>query len=222
MYARSRSAVVVAIVVLVAACSIDDGALESTAAPQSTTEVVGNGTTTTSEAIPSSKAATTTTTTTTIPAALAFPRTYVGGGSSTWSLSWSDGGCLVEGNTLELTLKADRTLSGSYRRIEPTFSGNTAPGATRASVECAEQIFPYDPVEVTGSHTPPDPGTSGAGTVVVEIVGWPDWHIEGEYTPSEMMFEWEIDLVATGYEGDEPDPRITRAVDYQLLFADEG
>ena len=160
-------------------------------------------------------ATTTTVTTTMLPAALAFPRTYVGGGSALWSLSWADGSCLVEGNTLELTLQADGTLSGLYRRTEPTFVGST-------SVECAEQVFVKDPIEVTGWHTPPGSGKSEAGTVTAEIVGWPDWHIEGEYTASEMVFEWEIVLVATGYQGNEPDPRVTRAVDYQLLFTEEG
>jgi hypothetical protein len=134
-----------------------------------------------------------------------------------------DGSCLVEGNTLELTLKADGTLSGLYGRIEPTFTSvGNEPGVPPTSVECAEQIFAYDPVEVTGWHTPPGTGTSEGGTVVVEIVGWPDWHIEGEYTPSEMAFEWEIALEATGYTGDEPDPRVLRVVDYELLYVAES
>ena len=218
MYARSRSVVVVAVVVLVAACDIDDGALGGTTVPKpdltATTLQEDPG-----KAAPSSTTATTTTTvtttTTTIPTVVAFPRTYVGGGSSEWSLSWADGSCMVEGNTLELTLRANGTLSGSYGRTAPTFVGST-------SVECGDQVFAYDPIEVTGQHAPPGSGTSDAGTVVVEIVGWPDWHIEGEYTPSEMVFEWTIDLEATGYEGDDPDPRIFRAIDYQLLLADEG
>jgi len=215
MYARRRSVVVIAAALLIAACSNDSGVPEGSPVPgNSTTEVGGAGKTTTSEAAPPSTTAATTTTTT-IPAALALPRTYVGGGSALWSLSWADGSCLVKGNTLELTLKTDGTLSGLYQRTEPTFVGST-------SVQCAEQVFVKDPIEVSGWHTPQTPGTSEAGTVVVEIVGWPDWHIEGKYTPGEMVFEWEIFLVATGYAGDEPDPRVIRAVDYQLLFADES
>lgn len=153
-----------------------------------------------------------------VAATLAFPRTYVGGGSVTWSMSWwSDGNCVVEGDTLELTLMGDGTLSGTYRGIEPTFHRKTE----QDPWTCAEQIFVQDPVEVTGSHTPP-PGTSGTGDVFVEIVGWSDWHIEGKYTPSEMKFVWEIDYEASGYAGDEPNPRVIRVVDYELLFSDEG
>jgi hypothetical protein len=117
---------------------------------------------------------------------------------------------------MELTLRADGTLAGSYGRTEPTFVGST-------SVECGDQVFEFAPIEITGRHTPPGSATGGAGSVVVEIVGWPEWHIEGEYTASEMSFEWTIDLEATGYQGDETDPRVFRAVDYQLLLTgDEG
>jgi hypothetical protein len=153
---------------------------------------------------------------------LAFPRSYSGGGSATWSLSWSNGSCLVEGNTLDLTLNADGTLGGLYGRTEPTFSSKTPPGAARPTMECGEQVFVFDPIEVTGRHTPPDPQTGATGTVSVEIVGWPEWHIEGEYSASEMVFDWELSLVATAYEGDAPDPRIVRAIDYQLPLTKDG
>ncbi len=139
---------------------------------------------------------------------------YVGGGSSTWSLSWAEGSCFVEGDTVELTLRADGTLDGSYGRTEPTFVGST-------SVQCGDQVFEYDPIDITGRHAPPGPGPSDAGTVVVEIVGWPEWHMEGEYTATEMVFNWTVDLEATGYQGDAPDPRVLRAVDYQLVLADD-
>lgn len=159
----------------------------------------------------------TTTTTTTTEAPLAFPRTYVGGGSTTWSMSWwSAGNCLVEGDTLELTLKADGTLSGTYQEIARSFQR-----VEQGPFTCSDDIFVHD-FEVTGSHSPPTPGTGETGDVFVEIVGWSDWHIEGKYTPSEMTFRSEIQYEATGYEGDEPDPRVIRVVDYTLLLSDEG
>lgn len=179
----------------------------------------GSSTTSTTEPAPSSS---TTTTTTASADALLLPRSYSGGGSATWSLSWANGSCLVDGNTLDLTLNADGTLSGHYGRSEPAFSSKAPPGAARPTVECSDQLFVLDPIEVTGRHTPPDPGAGEAGTVIVEIVGWADWHIEGEYTPSEMVFDWDLSLVANGYEGDEPDPRIIRAIDYQLVLTEEG
>jgi hypothetical protein len=160
---------------------------------------------------------TTTTTTTTTEAPLAFPRTYVGGGSTTWSMSWwSAGSCTVEGETLELTLQADGTVSGTYQQIARSFQR-----VEQGPFTCSDDIFVND-LELTGSHTPPAPGTSEHGDVSVEIVGWSDWHIQGKYTPSEMSFVSEIQYEATGYEGDEPNPRVIRVVDYTLLFADEG
>jgi hypothetical protein len=171
----------------------------------------------TSSTSTSSTSTTVIATTATSDPALPFPRTYTGGGSATWSLSWTGGGCLVTGNTLELTLQEDGTLSGLYGWSEPTFTGV---GDPPTSVECGDQIFTFDPIEVTGRHTPP--GAGGTGTVVVEIVGWPEWHIEGEYTLSGMTFQWEISLEATGYSGDAPDPRIFRMVDYRLLYVADG
>jgi hypothetical protein len=160
---------------------------------------------------------TSTTTTTTTEAPLAFPRTYVGGGSVIWSMSWwSAGNCLVEGDTLELTLKADGTLSGTYHEIARSFHR-----VEQGPFTCADEIFVHD-FEVTGSHSPPASGTSETGDVFVEIVGWSDWHIQGKYTPSEMRFVSEIQYEATGYEGDEPNPRVIRVVDYTLLLSDEG
>jgi hypothetical protein len=120
-------------------------------------------------------------------------------------------------DTLELTLEADGTLSGLYERTAPTFYV-TEDGS---SLECGDQFFAEE-YEVTGSHTPPGAGESETGVVVVEVAGWPDWHIEGEYTPSEMTFVWELDYAATGYEGDDPDPRVVNFVDFELLPVDEG
>lgn len=151
-------------------------------------------------------------------APLAFPRTYVGGGPTTWSMSWwSAGNCVVEGDKLELTLKADGTLSGTYRGTARSFQRKTE----QDPWTCGEEIFPQDPVEVTGRHTPPGPGTD-IGDVFVEIVRWPDWNIQGKYTQSDMTFVSEIQYEATGYEGDAPNPRVIRVVDYTLLFSAEG
>ena len=155
-----------------------------------------------------------------VPEALAFPRTYTGGGSATWSLSWTNGSCLVDGDTVELTLNADGSLTGLYARTAMSFISK--PEAASPTVECGDQRFPYDPINVTGQHTPPNPATGEAGTVAFEIVGWPEWHTEGTYTPSEMTFTGDVSIVATGYEGDAPDPRIIRTVDYQLLLTSEG
>ena len=184
-------------------------------------------TTTTPATVPSTTtthAATSTTAApaTTMPEALAFPRTYMGGGSAMWSLSMFDGGCLVEGQTMEVTLRADGTLTGSYRRIEPQFSRRSEPGGTRETLECSGRLFVLDPVELTGSHTPPGPGAGAVGTVAIEIVGWPEWHIEGQYTAGEMTFRGVIATVATGYQGDDPDPRSIRDVDYKLVLSSEG
>jgi hypothetical protein len=189
-------------------------------APYEVTATTAASTTTTTA--PTERASSTTTTTTMAIPALAFPRTYVGGGSVTWSFSYHNGSCLVEGDTMELTLNADGTVTGSYRRISRSFDIRDATGVGRETVECGDQIFTKDPVEMTGSHTPPTPGTDEPGTIVAEIAVWPDWHIEGEYTPNEMTFEWEVSYTASGYEGDAPDPRVINYVHYQLLFVDEG
>jgi hypothetical protein len=163
--------------------------------------------------------ATTTTTTTTTEAPLAFPRTYDGGGSTTWSMSWwSSGQCTVGGDTLKLTLKANGTLSGTYEGSAPSFQRTTE----QDPWTCGDQIFAEGPYEVTGRHTPPASGPSQTGDVFVEVVGWPDWNIQGKYTPSDMNFVSEIQYTATGYEGDAPNPRVIRVVDYTLLFSEEG
>ena len=156
--------------------------------------------------------------------ALAFPRTYTGGGSATWSLSWTNGSCLVDGDTVELTLNADGSLTGLYGRTATSFTTRTPPGAARATSECGDQRFPYDPIDVTGQHTPPNRVKRGeAGTVAFEIVVWPEWHIEGTYTPrGEMTFTGDVSIVATGYDGDAPYSRVIRTVDYRLVLASEG
>lgn len=178
-----------------------------------------DGVTTTTTAATVTTSTSTSTTTTSIPPALAFPRTYVGGGTARWSFSFPPpGSCVVE-DTLELTLEDDGTLHGLYTRTSPTFVGK--PGDAPTTLECGEQIF-VDELEVTGSHTPPGAGSSEAGTIDVEIVGWPDWHMGGAYTPDTAEFEWEIQYEAAGYEGDEPHPRVINFVDFELLFADQG
>ena len=54
----------------------------------------------------------------------------------------------------------------------------------------------------------------GDQPVVVEIVGWPEWRIEGQYTPDEMNFDWRIALDARGSPGEQ----VFRVVDYQLDY----
>ncbi len=123
---------------------------------------------------------------------------------------------------MEVTLAADGSASATYSGyFVGRFTVDSSPGDTRATVECLERTD-LVVAEMIGTHTPPESAASGDGHVALEFAQNPDWRIEGEYSPSEMKFDWRLEQVSTGYEGDEPNPLIITDVDYLLLFAAEG
>ena len=146
----------------------------------------GGSTTSTSEVIEGEP----TIETTTSESQIAFPRTYVGTGSYTLSYTFASGSCSVDGQILEVTLREDGTLGGTYDVLNPTFGWNKQLDGS-FEMDCTGHSA-VEARALSGTHTPPAPDTGGRGHVSVHLTDAPEslFNLEGEYTSDEMIFQW--------------------------------